>query len=87
MQDDEQSTQKIERINEEAIRIWVAQASVHKYILEYLLRLTPPKVTQIESHLAKHEVTAQLLELVDHQVITEEALAWRTFIGTPARPT
>ena len=66
LQVDEQSIKKIESINEEAIRIWVAQASVHKYLLEYLLRLTPPKVKEIESQLAKHEVTARLLEPVDY---------------------
>ena len=58
LQIDEQGIQNIERINEEAIRNWVVQASVHKYILEYLLMLTPPKVKEIESQLAKHEVTA-----------------------------
>ena len=81
MQTYEQSIQNIESINEEAIGIWVAQAPVHKYILEDLLRLLVPKVIEIESHLVKHEVTARLLELVDYRAITEEAHAWSNFIG------
>ena len=49
LQTDEQSIQKIESTNEESIKIWVAQASVHKYLLEELLRLTLPKVIEIQS--------------------------------------
>ena len=33
-QGDEQSIQKVESINEEFIRTWVAQASMHKYLLD-----------------------------------------------------
>ena len=87
LQKDEQSIQQIKSINEEAIKIWVAQASVHKYILEDLLRLTSPKVTEIESQLAKNEVTAWLLEPVDYRNIIEEARAWDNFIRKPAGPT
>ena len=70
---DEQSIQKIESINEEAIGIWVKQAFDHKYLLEYLLILTSPKVKEIESQLAKHEVTARLSKTVDYQPITRSS--------------
>ena len=82
---DEQSIQKIERINEEAIQIWVAQVSVHKYLLEDLLMLTPPEVKEIGSQLAKHEVTARLSEPVDYRATTEEVHAWKEIIGGSTR--
>ena len=81
LQIDEQSIQKIESIGEEAIRIYVLQGSVHKYLFEELLMQTSPKVKEIESHLAKHEVTTQLLNPVDYRVINAEAAAWNFFIG------
>ena len=34
LQGDEQSIQKVESINEEVIGTWVAQGSVHKYLLD-----------------------------------------------------
>ena len=42
---------------------------------------TSPNVKEIESQLAKHEVTTWLLDPVDYQVIKEEAAAWKVFIG------
>ena len=47
---------------------------------------TSPKVKEIESQLAKHEVTARLLEPVDYRVINAEAAAWKVFIGGSAGP-
>ena len=58
MHTDEQSIQKIENIGEEVIEIWVVQDLVHKYLFEELLMQKSPKVKEIESQLAKHEVTA-----------------------------
>ena len=87
MQTNEQSIQNIESISEEAIRLWIAQAFVHQHILEDLLSQTPPKVKEIESQLAKHEVTSRLLEPVDYRAITEESRAWRNFIRKLVGPT
>ena len=61
------------------------KASIHKYLLEDLLRLTPPKVKEIESQLGKHEVTTRLSKTLDYRPITEESHAWKEFIGGSAR--
>ena len=82
----EQSIQNIKNISEEAIRIWVVQASVHKYLFEELLRKNSPKVKEIDFHLAKHELNARLLELVEYRVIEEEATTWKVFIGGVVGP-
>ena len=49
MHEDEQSIQKIEGISEEVVKIWIAQAVVSNNLLEDLLRLTSPKVAELES--------------------------------------
>ena len=66
LQVDEESIQKVESINEEVIGTWVAQALVHKHILDEWLIQTRPMVKEIESQLAKHKLTARILELVDY---------------------
>ena len=81
LQTNKQSIQKIESIGKKSIRIQVVQASIHKYLFEELLMQSSPKVKEIESHLAKHEVTTQLLNPVDYRVINAEAAAWNFFIG------
>ena len=67
--------------------IWFVQASVHKYHFEELLRKASPKVKDIESQLAKHELNARLLEPVDYRVIREETHAWGIFIKKVVGPT
>ena len=84
---DEQSIQKIENIGEEAIKVWVIQASVHKHLFEELLIHTSPKVKEIESQLSRHRMAARLLELIDYRVIREEAHAWSVFIKKLVGPT
>ena len=49
LHEDEQYIQKIEIINEEDIKTWVSQDSVNKYVLEYLYRLPPTIVTNVET--------------------------------------
>ena len=66
------SIAKIESISEEAIGVWIVQASIHKHLFEDLLIQNSPKVSEIESQLSKHEIVARVLELVDYRVISEE---------------
>ena len=87
LQTDEESIQKIESIGEEAIEVWVIQASVHKHLFEELLSQTSTKVKEIESQLFKHEVDARLFEPVNYRVIRKEANAWGVFIKKPVGPT
>ena len=82
----EQRIQKIEDISEEAIKIWIAQDSISNYLLEDLLRLTLPKVTEVGSQLGVHEVTVILLEPVDYRTIVEGANAWGELIARPVGP-
>ena len=87
MQEGDQGIQKIENIGEEVIGISVVQASVHKHLFEELLRKTSPKVKEIESQLAKHELNACLLEPAYYRIIREEAHAWSVFIKKPVGST
>ena len=68
------------------VKTWIAQASVSNYLLEYLYRLTPPKVTTVEAQLAVHEVTVRLLEPIDYRTIKEEANVWGEYISRPTGP-
>ena len=56
LHEDEQNIQKIEIISKEVVKTWIAQASVSNYLLEYLYRLTPTKVTNVETQLDVQEV-------------------------------
>ena len=49
LQEDVQYIQKMEVVNEEDVKNWVAQASVSSYILEDVCRSTPKKVTHVET--------------------------------------
>ena len=59
--EDEQNILKMEVIKEEDVKTWIAQASVSSHLLEYLYKLTPPKVIEVESQLVVHEVIVRLL--------------------------
>ena len=65
MHEDELSIQTIEGINEKSIKFWIAKASVINCLLEDLYRVTPPKMAEIKSQLAVHEVTVKLMEPLD----------------------
>ena len=69
------------------VTTWIAQASVSNYLLEYLYRLTPTKVTNVEAQLAVHEVAVIFMEPVDYRTITEVANALGEYISKPAGPT
>ena len=86
MHEDELSIQQIKGITEKVVKNWVSQASVSNCLLEDLLKVTPPKATEIKSQLAIHEVTVRLLEPMDFKTIVAEADAWREFIGGLAGP-
>ena len=49
MQIGEESIAKIECVSEEAIGVYIVQASVHKHLFEELLVQKSPKVREIES--------------------------------------
>ena len=77
----------MEVINEEYVRTWVAQASVNNYILEELYRLTAAKVTNVETQMAMHKVTMQMLYPINYKTIAEEANTWGEYISSLAGPT
>ena len=76
LHEDEQYIQKLEIINEDNVRTWVAQDSITNYILDDLYRATPEKVTYVDSQLAMHEVTVLMLEPRNYRTIAEEANTW-----------
>ena len=57
------------------VKNWIAQDSVGNYLLEDLYMVTPPKMLEINSLLALHEVTIQLLDHVEYKIIATEANA------------
>ena len=69
------------------VETWIAQASVSNFLLEDLYRVTPPKLVEVESQLAVHEVIVRLLEPVDYKTIAEEENVWGEYISRPAGPT
>ena len=76
----------IKGIIEKVVNNWVAQVTVSNFLLEDLLRVTPPKAVEIKSQLAIHEVTVRLLEPMDFKTIVAEATAWKEFIVGSAGP-
>ena len=86
MQDDNLSIQQIKRVTEIMVKDWVAQVAVSNFLLEDLLRVTPPKAAEIKSQLAIHEVTVRLLEPMDFKTIAGKSHAWRKFIGGSVGP-
>ena len=83
----EESISKFDGVSEEAIEIWIIQASSHKHLLEELFTQNAPKVKEIESQLSKHEVVVCVMEPTEYWVISEEAQAWSVFIKTSTGPT
>ena len=67
LQTGDKSIANIECISEEAIGVWIVQASFHKHLFEELLIQNSPKVRDIESQLSKHEIHARVLELGPHR--------------------
>ena len=76
----------MEIVKEEYVNTWLAQASVSNHILEDIYKLTPPKVTKVESQLVVHEVNVRLLEPIDYRTILEEANAWDDYISRKTGP-
>ena len=62
LQKGEESISNLKAVSEEDIKIWIIQASSHKFMLEEYLRQKVPKMKEIESHLSKHEVAVRVLE-------------------------
>ena len=69
MQEDELIIQLIKGLNEKVIKSMVSQDAVSKYLLEYQLRVTPPRVADIKTQLSKHEVMFKFLEATDFGII------------------
>ena len=69
MLEDEQYILKMEVIKEEDVKTWIAETCLSNHLLEDLYKLTPPKVTEVESQLAVHKVTVRLLEPKHYQTI------------------
>ena len=56
-------------------------------LLEDIYKLTPPKVTEVESELVVHGVAVRLLDPIDYRTITEEDNVWDDYISRPVGPT
>ena len=48
------------------VKTWIAQASVSNFLLEELYSMTSPKLAELESQLAVHEVIVRMLEPVEY---------------------
>ena len=85
LQEDELGIQQVKGLNEKEVKNLVAQDAVSNYLLEDQLQVNPPKVAEIKSQLATHEVTVILLEPMDFKAIAAEAATWKEFIGGLAK--
>ena len=77
LQEDELSIQQVKGIIEKVIKSLVAQETVNNCLLEYQLRVTPPKATEIKSQLTIHEVIVILFEPTNFKTIVVEAATWK----------
>ena len=85
--EDELSIQKTEGITKEVVKSQIAWASVSNYLVEYLYKVTPPKMEDRKLQIAVHKVTVKLLEPVDYKTIAAEANVWGELIERPNGPT
>ena len=86
LQEDELRIQQFKCITEKVVKSLVAQAAVNNFLLEYQLRVIPPRVAEIKSQLAIYEVIVRLLEPMDFKTIATEVAAWKDFIGGSVGP-
>ena len=87
MQEDELHIQPVKGLNEKVIKSLVAQAVVSHFLLEDQLRVTPPRVADIRTQLAKHEFTVSFLEPTYFGIIALDAMTWKQFINELIGPT
>ena len=71
---------------EKEVKDWIAKASVSNFLLEDLYRVTPPKMEEIKTQLAVHEVNVRLLEPLEYKNVATEDDGWGEFIGRPSGP-
>ena len=83
---DEQYIEKMEVISEDNVKNWIAQDSTNNYILEYLFRTNLEKVINVESQLVIHQVTAQMMELVNYRTIAEDVDVWGEYVASLVGP-
>ena len=69
------------------VKSLVAQAAVINYLLEYQIKVTPPRAAEIKSQLSVHEVTFRILEPIDFRTIAADATTWKKLVDGLARPT
>ena len=86
LQKDELRMQHVKGITEKEVKSLVTEVVVNNCLLEYQLRVIPPRAARIKSQLAIHEVTVILLELMDFKTIAAKSTAWKDFIGGSAGP-
>ena len=86
LQEDEINIQLVKGLNEKVVKGLVVQAAVSNFMLEDQLRVTPPRVVEIKSHLSIHEVTVRILEPMDSRTIVADATAWKQFMDGLAQP-
>ena len=77
----------VKGLDAKVIKSLLAQAPVSNFLIEYLMRVTPPRVADIKSQLSKLEVTVKFLELTEFETIASNASAWKQFINSLTGPT
>ena len=77
LKEDEISIQLVKLLNEKVIKGLVAQVAVSNCLLEYQLRVTPPRVADIKNKLSKHDVIVIFLEPTEFETIDLDVVAWK----------
>ena len=74
-------------VNEEDINLWVGHTFINPHILGGMCRSSTEKVTHVQTQLAVHEVTIQVLEPIKYKTIAEEANTWGAYVSSLVGPT
>ena len=87
LKEDEINIKLVKGLNENVIKILVAQATDTNFLLEDQLRVTPSRVEDIKSQLSKPEVTARFLDPTNFETIVVDVVAWNQFMNESIGPT
>ena len=85
-QEEEAKLQHIKALDDQILRDEVDHSAISVQLLEDQLRLIASKIEAIKDQDAKFEINIQFLEPCTFEGIASEALAWKKFLNTQARP-
>ena len=84
--EEEAKVQHIKALHDQILRSEVDHSTISVQLLEDQLHLSAARIKAIKNQAAKFEINIQFLEPCAFEGIASEALAWKKFLNTQARP-